>query len=89
MLASRGNGTLYTGVTNDLARRVHEHQTGRGSKFVSRFGALRLVWYEQHPTAGQASARENAIKSWPWRCKIELIETTNKDWFDLKRFLNS
>ncbi|WP_439895998.1 GIY-YIG nuclease family protein [Roseibium aggregatum] len=89
MLASRKNGTLYTGVTNDLARRIHEHETGQGSKFAARYGVVRLVWYEEHPTAPQAIAREKAIKSWPRKWKIDLIQQENADWFDLKRFLNS
>ena len=89
MLASRKNGTLYTGVTNDLARRIHEHETGQGSKFAARYGVVRLVWYEEHPTAPQAITREKAIKSWPRKWKIDLIQQENADWFDLKRFLNS
>ncbi|MEO1115102.1 MAG: GIY-YIG nuclease family protein [Pseudomonadota bacterium] len=89
MLASRKNGTLYTGVTNDLRRRLFEHESGRGSRFARRYGALRLVWYEEHPVAGQAIAREKAIKSWPRKWKIHLIEANNPEWHDLKRFLNS
>ncbi|EAV40570.1 hypothetical protein SIAM614_16777 [Stappia aggregata IAM 12614] len=89
MLASRKNGTLYTGVTNDLTRRIYEHETGQGSKFAARYGAVRLVWYEEHPVAPQAIAREKAIKTWPRKWKIELIEETNPEWFDLKRLLNS
>jgi len=89
MLASRKNGTLYTGVTNELVRRIFEHQTGRGSKFAAKYGAVRLVWYEEHPSAGQAIAREKALKSWPRKWKIDLIEAMNPEWYDLKRFLNS
>ena len=89
ILASRKNGTLYAGVTNDLVRRLFEHETGLGSKFAKRYGALRLVWYEEHPQAGQAIAREKAIKSWPRKWKIDLIEGMNAEWHDLKRFLNA
>ncbi|WP_299473678.1 GIY-YIG nuclease family protein [uncultured Roseibium sp.] len=89
ILASRRNGTLYTGVTNDLARRLYEHERGTGSKFAARYGAVRLVWYEEHPVAQQAIACEKAIKSWRRNWKIELIEKMNPDWYDLKRHLNS
>ncbi|ASP33263.1 GIY-YIG nuclease family protein [Labrenzia sp. VG12] len=89
MLASRKNGTLYTGVTNNLAYRIYQHETGQGSRFAARYGATRLVWYEEHPYAPQAIAREKAIKSWPRKWKTELIEGMNPEWFDLRRFLNS
>ncbi|WP_305983660.1 GIY-YIG nuclease family protein [Roseibium sp. MMSF_3544] len=89
ILTSRKNGTLYTGVTNDLVRRLFEHQNGHGSKFAARYGAIRFVWYEEHPIDGQAIAREKAIKSWPRKWKIDLIEGMNLEWYDLKRFLNA
>lgn len=89
MLAGHKNGTRYTGVTNDLARRLHEHQTGQGSRFTARYSVRRLVWYEQHATAELAIAREKAIKTWPRAWKVELIEAENPEWFDLGRMLNS
>lgn len=89
MLAGHKNGTLYTGVTNDLARRLYEHQTGQGSRFAARYSVRRLVWYEQHATAELAIAREKAIKTWPRAWKVSLIEAENPEWFDLGRMLNS
>ncbi|MCK7614589.1 GIY-YIG nuclease family protein [Roseibium sp. CAU 1639] len=88
ILASRKNGTLYTGVTNDISRRVFEHQTGQGSRFAARYGATRLVWYEEHSFAPQAIAREKAIKSWPRKWKIDLIEDLKPEWQDLKRLIH-
>jgi putative endonuclease len=89
ILAGHKNGTLYTGVTNDLARRLYEHQTGQGSRFTARYSVRRLVWYEQHATAELAIAREKAIKTWPRAWKVSLIEAENPEWFDLGRMLNS
>lgn len=89
ILAGRKNGTVYTGVTNDLVRRLHEHQSGTGSRFTAQYSVQRLVWYEPHGTAEEAIAREKAIKSWPRAWKIELIEATNPEWYDLGRFLNA
>ncbi|MBO0346622.1 GIY-YIG nuclease family protein [Roseibium sp. CAU 1637] len=88
MLAGQKNGTLYTGVTNDLVRRLHQHQTGTGSHFARRYKVERLVWYEDHPTAPQAIAREKAIKTWRRAWKIELIEAMNPEWIDLGKSLN-
>ena len=88
ILSTRKGGTLYTGVTNDLARRLIEHQSGTGSKFTKRYALKRLVWYEEHRSAPQAIAREKAIKSWSRQWKIELIESLNPDWFDLGKSLN-
>ena len=83
ILASKRNGTLYTGVTNDIAKRVYEHRQGRGSKFVKRYGVTHLVWFEEHPMLAQAIQRETSIKRWSRRWKLELIEKTNPDWRDL------
>lgn len=88
MLASRKGGTLYTGVTNDLARRLEEHRTGAGSAFARRYSVTRLVWYEEHATAPDAIAREKQIKGWKRQWKIDLIEAMNPDWFDLRHSLN-
>jgi putative endonuclease len=82
ILASQKNGTLYTGVTNDLARRVWEHRQGKAG-FAGKYGALRLVWFEEHPHIDEAITREKRIKRWlrPW--KIDLIESVNPGWRDL------
>lgn len=88
ILATKRNGTLYTGVTNDLCRRLFEHQSGAGSKFADQYSVHRLVWYEEHATAEQAIAREKAIKSWPRAWKINVIQSLNPEWFDLGKSLN-
>ncbi|MEP0235627.1 GIY-YIG nuclease family protein [Roseibium sp.] len=88
ILTTRRGGTLYTGVTNNLPRRLLEHTSGTGSQFTRRYSVKRLVWYELHPSAPQAIAREKAIKHWPRAWKVELIEVMNPDWFDLGGNLN-
>lgn len=75
--------TLYTGVTNDLQRRVYEHKHGIGSKFTSRYNITRLVYYEVCSDVGAAIAREKQIKGWLRSKKIALIESTNTEWEDL------
>ncbi|MGB3543546.1 GIY-YIG nuclease family protein, partial [Rubrivirga sp.] len=77
ILASDRNGTLYTGVTNDLNRRVIEHRSGEGSKFVARYGVTRLVWFEEHSDIEEAILREKRIKRWARAWKLELIEAGN------------
>lgn len=62
ILASAKNGTLYIGVTNDLSRRVYEHQQRRASEFTKRYGVVNLVWYEEHPTVPHAIQRETSLK---------------------------
>ena len=84
ILASKRNGTLYTGVTSDLPARLHQHETGQGSKFAHCYGALRLVWYEEHAEVAYAIVREKTIKRWPRAWKINAIEALNPDWQDLK-----
>ncbi|MCC0042908.1 MAG: GIY-YIG nuclease family protein [Brucellaceae bacterium] len=83
ILASQKNGTLYTGVTSNLAARLHQHQTGTGSKFAKRYGVMRLVWFDEFELVIDAIAREKAIKSWPRQWKINLTEESNPHWHDL------
>jgi putative endonuclease len=88
ILASRKDGTLYTGVTSNLPRRAWEHREGVVSGFTKRYSVKRLVYVEEHATAETAIKREKAIKSWPRRWKIDLIEKDNPNWFDLYRSFN-
>ncbi len=83
IVASRRNGTLYTGVTSDLARRVWEHTHGLVEGFTKRYGVHTLVWYEPHETMESAIRREKAIKGWKRRWKLALIEQANRGWRDL------
>jgi putative endonuclease len=83
ILASRRNGTLYTGMTDDLVRRVWQHRTGAVPGFTSEYGVKLLVWYEQHETRASAFARERQIKKWNRSWKLQLIEKVNPEWHDL------
>ena len=85
ILASKRNGTLYIGVTGDIASRMISHQEGRGSAFTRKYKVRRLVWYEFHETFDTAIEREKRLKNWHRAWKINLIEENNldwKDWFD-------
>src|SRR5690606_15996447 len=77
MLASRRNGTLYVGVTNDLARRAGEHRDKIVPGFTKRHGVDLLVWYESHDDINAAIAREKQIKGWNRAWKLRLIEKQN------------
>ena len=83
MLASRRNGTLYTGVTNDIGRRVWEHRSDLAEGFTRKYGVHILVWYETHEDIDTAIAREKQIKGWNRAWKIRLIEKENSGWNDL------
>ncbi|HET9639025.1 MAG TPA: GIY-YIG nuclease family protein [Allosphingosinicella sp.] len=83
MMADRYRGTIYTGVTADIARRTFEHRESRGSRFVAKYSLLRLVYLEPYERIDEAIAREKAIKKWRRAWKIELIEKANPDWLDL------
>ena len=83
LLASRRNGTLYTGVTSNLTKRIWEHKNDSVKGFTKRYGVHRLVWYELHPDMESAITREKAIKEWKRRWKLELIESSNPAWRDL------
>jgi putative endonuclease len=83
IMTNQHNTVLYAGVTNDLKRRAHEHRTGRGSGFTSRYNVRKLVWYEIGQDVNAAIAREKQIKGGPRKNKIALIEQMNPDWRDL------
>jgi putative endonuclease len=88
MLSSGRHGTLYVGVTNDLARRVYEHKTKLIKGFTSQYGVTRLVWYEAYEQIVDAIAREKELKKWRRDWKIRLIEEMNPEWEDLYLALN-
>jgi putative endonuclease len=83
ILASRRNGTLYIGVTNDLVRRIAEHRDNLVDGFTKRYGVHRLVWFEGSESIEAAIALEKRLKHWRRAWKIELIEKTNPEWQDL------
>ena len=88
MLASCRNGTLYIGVTNDLARRVWEHKSDLVEGFSKKHGVHNLVWYEVHEDINEAIAREKQLKGWNRAWKICLIEERNSGWNDLFETIN-
>ncbi|WP_420962324.1 GIY-YIG nuclease family protein [Brucella sp. IR073] len=83
ILASQKNGTLYIGVTSDLAGRLLQHRSGQGSQFASRYGVMRLVWFDEYELITDAITREKTIKKWPRQWKINLIEQNNPHWHDI------
>ena len=83
ILATRRNGTLYIGMTDDLVRRVWEHRIGAVPGFTRKYGVKMLVWYEQHETRETAFHRERQIKKWNRAWKLRLIERSNPTWKDL------
>jgi putative endonuclease len=83
ILASKQNGTLYIGVTNDLIRRVYEHKNDLIPGFSSKYRVHRLVYYERVDDIQTAIQREKQLKKWSRRWKLELIEKANPDWKDL------
>ena len=80
ILASGRNGTLYTGVTNDIVRRIWEHKNDLIDGFTKKYGVHILVWYEFHEDINLAIAREKRIKRWNRAWKIKLIEKENSGW---------
>ena len=83
MLASQRNGTLYTGVTNDISRRTWEHKNDLIEGFTKKYSVHILVWYEVQEDINVAIAREKQIKGWNRAWKIRLIEKENSGWNDL------
>lgn len=83
IVASAPNGTVYTGVTSDLVRRVWQHRTGGTTGFTARYGCRILVYYELHDAMLPAIAREKQIKAGSRAKKLALIEAANPTWRDL------
>jgi putative endonuclease len=81
--ASRIGGTLYIGITNDLARRVFEHRSGLVEGFTKRYQVSRLVYFERFDDPHSAIEREKRLKRWRRSWKITLIEAANPNWDDL------
>ena len=83
ILASKPYGTLYVGVTSNLASRVEAHRSGTVEGFSKTYGVDRLVYFELHETMPDAIQREKNIKKWRRAWKLELIEKANPLWADL------
>jgi putative endonuclease len=88
ILASKRNGTLYIGVTNNLARRVSEHKAKLVPGFTRKYEVDQLVYFEAFDSILEARAREHSLKRWRRAWKIDLIEELNPDWRDLTNDLN-
>ena len=82
-MADKPRGTLYVGVTSQLARRIWEHREGVYPGFTRTYGLKRLVWYEPHEDMTVAIQREKSLKRWPRQWKLNLIERANPYWDDL------
>ena len=83
ILASRRNGTIYTGVTSDLRKRVWEHKNNLADGFTKKYGVHSLVYFELHDEMPAAITREKRIKRWNRAWKLSLIEKSNPQWKDL------
>lgn len=83
IMASKRNGTLYIGVTNDLERRVHEHKNESLEGFSKKYGTNVLVYFEETPDVYSALEYEKRLKNWNRKWKLDLIEKKNLHWEDL------
>ena len=83
MMANRKNGTLYTGVTSDLIKRVYEHKNNFVESFTQKYNCKLLVFYELSDSMETAIMREKQIKAGSRKKKLELIENQNPSWVDL------
>jgi len=88
LLASRRNGTLYCGHTDNIAERMWEHREKLSEGFTAKYDVTRLVWYEVHDTREGAFNRERQIKKWNRAWKIRMIEEHNPQWLDRYETLN-
>jgi len=83
ILFSKRNGTLYTGVTSDLVKRVYEHKNKLADGFTKKSGVDKLGYYEIHDNIENAIQREKHVKNWQRKWRLELLEKNNPDWLDL------
>lgn len=88
ILASQTNGTLYIGVTNNLARRIYEHKNGIIKGFTEKYHVHRLVYFEETNDIETAIAREKQLKNWRRYWKLDLINKSNPEWKDLANELD-
>ena len=89
IMTNKPSGTLYIGVTSNIAARIFQHRTGQGSDFCGKHGLNRLVYIERHERIDGAIVREKALKAWNRSWKLNLIGQTNPDWRDLFDELNA
>ena len=82
IMANKRNGTLYTGVTSDLIKRVYQHKEGVADGFTKKYQCKQLVYYEQFEEMIEAIAREKQIKAGSRKKKLKLIESVNPTWRD-------
>jgi putative endonuclease len=87
IMASKRNGTLYTGVTSDLIKRVWQHKSAEIRGFTSKYKVNQLVYYEIHGDIMEAIKREKNIQAWKRAWKLRLIEEHNPNWNDLYKTL--
>ena len=83
IITNKPYGTLYTGVTNNLIRRIYEHRNGLAEGFSKQHDLHRLVWYEVHEEIVPAITREKSIKKWRRSWKVNVIQAMNPSWDDL------
>lgn len=83
-IMSNASKTLYIGYTGDLKRRIHEHKSRAYVGFTASYNISSLVYFEKHETENSAIKRERQLKNWHRQWKVNLIESTNKDWKDLE-----
>ena len=89
ILSSKRNGTLYIGVTNDLARRIYEHKSHIVEGFTKQYDVTLLMYFESFVTAHEAIEREKCIKRWKRFWKTNLIEENNPEWNDLSDLMET
>ena len=83
IIASKKNGTIYIGVTNNLQFRIYQHKQGLADSFTKEYDVKLLVYFEDYPTIEEAIAREKQLKHWNRGWKLKLIEKRNPNWEDL------
>ena len=83
MMTNKYDTVLYTGITNDLIRRVYEHKNGLGGGFTDKYSVTKLVYYEDSADARAAIAREKQIKAGSRQKKVDLVNAMNPEWRDL------
>ena len=83
IMASKRNGTLYVGMTSNIAQRVRRHKNDIGSEFVKQYSVKKMVYYEKHKNVEDALVREKQIKAWKRQWKMRLVEHFNPEWEDL------